>query len=279
MARLYVLSGSDVGRSFDVRDGDTIGRGQDCILVLKDRSISRRHAHLELREEGWSVVDDGSRNGLTIGAKRLQRAALPDGQEFLLGEVLLRFREEPAAAVAPPPAPPPPPEVAAREAPAAEVVFDADVDDVAPTRSRAPSPPAAPASEADEIVLEDAEEIVLGRGGPPGGAPSELGRTYVGRGVAPPAPVAAGAAEAGFARPSRAGLEEQRGRVLQYHRTSDSGSLFSFELAQLPAWQRYGLYLAGALLLVGAFWLALFGAAFLRDKLQGPAPVELEGEG
>ena len=45
-AQLFVLSGADVGRSLEARDGLTIGRSRECALVLRDPSISRRHAPL-----------------------------------------------------------------------------------------------------------------------------------------------------------------------------------------------------------------------------------------
>jgi hypothetical protein len=106
MPRLYVLSGPDVGRSFSVRPGDTLGRSPERILTLRHPSVSRVHAHLEERDGTWYVVDDGSHNGTWVGGERVQRAALPDAAEFALGEILLRFRlDEPPAA--PPPAPGP----------------------------------------------------------------------------------------------------------------------------------------------------------------------------
>ena len=66
---------------------------------------------------------------------------------------------------------------------------------------------------------------------------------------------------------------EQRGRVLQYHRVPDTGSVLSFELAQLPAWKRWGIYFLALALLAGVAWLAFFGAAFLKGRLAGDGPT------
>jgi pSer/pThr/pTyr-binding forkhead associated (FHA) protein len=99
MARLYVLSGADIGRTLDVERSATIGRDAACDLRLRDASISRRHARVELAGAGWEIVDEGSRNGVTIDGARVERRRLVDGQEFQLGEVLLRFRESVAPAV------------------------------------------------------------------------------------------------------------------------------------------------------------------------------------
>lgn len=92
MPKLYILSGPDIGRTFEVADGAKIGRGVDCAIHLRDVSVSREHARI-VREGGvWRVVDTGSRNGLSVGGNKVAIAILKDGEEFLVGEVLLRFR-------------------------------------------------------------------------------------------------------------------------------------------------------------------------------------------
>ncbi len=44
----------------------TIGRNRDCDLCLTDLSVSRRHAQLVRREDGWIVSDLGSHNGTRL---------------------------------------------------------------------------------------------------------------------------------------------------------------------------------------------------------------------
>jgi predicted component of type VI protein secretion system len=243
-AQLFVLSGADVGRSFDARDGATIGRSHECALVLRDPSISRRHAHLEERSGSWFVVDDGSRNGVATGAVRHKRLEIADGSEFLLGEVLLRFRSSAPA-------------VAAHSAPVAAPAQAPKSPAAMPSVARAAA--AAPTVSGD-LVLEEAHEI-------------ELASTV----VRPPA-AARGESSAARGELSAArggGLAEQRGRILQYHRAPEGGSAFSFELEQLPAWQRYALYALGLILLAAAAAAAFFGAAFIKERLsggEGPAP-------
>lgn len=95
MPKLYVLSGPDIGRTFEVADGAKIGRGVDCAIHLRDVSVSREHARISREENGWRVVDTGSRNGLSVDGSKVASAALKDGDEFQVGEVLLRFRGEP----------------------------------------------------------------------------------------------------------------------------------------------------------------------------------------
>jgi pSer/pThr/pTyr-binding forkhead associated (FHA) protein len=101
MPQLFVLSGPDIGRSFTVRHGDTLGRSPECIVTLKHASLSRNHAHVECEGERWFIVDDGSRNGVLVGKQRTARAELRDMDEFQLGELHLRFRSSAPAVEAP----------------------------------------------------------------------------------------------------------------------------------------------------------------------------------
>ncbi len=242
-AQIFVLSGADVGRSLEARDGLTIGRSHECALVLRDPSISRRHAHLEQRSGSWFVIDDGSRNGVATGAVRHKRLEIADGSEFLLGEVLLRFRASaPTAAVQPAPVATP----AQAPKPPATVSISARAAAAAPTVS-------------GELVFEEAHEI-------------ELASTVV------RSPAAAPAARGDSSAARGQGLAEQRGRILQYHRAPEGGSAFSFELEQLPTWQRYGLYALGLILLAAAAAAAFFGAAFIKERLSGGAQTGNETE-
>src|SRR5258707_13748521 len=144
MARLYVLSGPDLGRSFEVAPGATLGRATDCTAVMRDHSISRQHARLELHDGRWTLVDLGSRNGIIVGGAKTPRAELADGAEFHLGEVLLRFRS--GASEAPPGAARPP-------APALEdeIVLEGAWEAPAPPRAPAAAPFPRPASPAPEL--------------------------------------------------------------------------------------------------------------------------------
>jgi len=91
-ATLYILGGRSVGRSFEVEGRALLGRDPSCEIRLGDKSISRKHARLERDGLGWRIVDLDSRNGLHVAGERTPKTSLVDGQEFLLGEVPIRFR-------------------------------------------------------------------------------------------------------------------------------------------------------------------------------------------
>ena len=58
-------------------------------VCLADSSVSRRHAHIKLREEGYVVYDLKSLNGVVLNEARVSRAVLKDGDIIQLGEVFL----------------------------------------------------------------------------------------------------------------------------------------------------------------------------------------------
>jgi hypothetical protein len=67
----------------------SIGRDDDCDLVLDEATISRRHALLRRTPEGWALRDLGSTNGTRVNGWRVDSAALRPGDELTLG--LARF--------------------------------------------------------------------------------------------------------------------------------------------------------------------------------------------
>ncbi len=68
----------------------TIGRSDDCDIVLDDRQISRLHARVVWREDHYEIEDLGSKNGTHLnGRDVLTPQALHDGDEI---QVALRFK-------------------------------------------------------------------------------------------------------------------------------------------------------------------------------------------
>lgn len=81
-------------------DRTLLGRDPGADLVVNDPSVSRRHALIERRPEGWVVLDQRSANGTFINNQRVEQALLQAGQQLRLGAVTFEVRL-PGAGAAP----------------------------------------------------------------------------------------------------------------------------------------------------------------------------------
>ena len=64
-----------------------IGRSSPADVVIPDRSLSRRHAALEVVDGRVWVEDAGSTNGIYLDGKRVQRAVVEPWMDLLIGPV------------------------------------------------------------------------------------------------------------------------------------------------------------------------------------------------
>jgi len=70
-----------------------IGRGLSADVHIDDASVSRRHARIVERSGRAWILDDRSMNGTWVNGKRVDAAILSNGDEIVLGRVVLRFVE------------------------------------------------------------------------------------------------------------------------------------------------------------------------------------------
>lgn len=262
MAQLFVLSGPDVGRSFEIQHGDTVGRSPDCIITLKHASVSRSHARFVQDGGRWLVIDAGSRNGLVVDHRRVERAELSDMDEFQIGELLVRFRTN-APELAPAPAPtvaPAPPSTPPRpaESEADELVLEGGDEEPAPARTpvQPPRPGAPPPRKLDENLLPTQ---VSPRVPPP--APPTFQHSMLDTGFGRPGGVAGASVSRAKAGPGE--------RILQYHKVESGGGLGGVELAQLSGTTKLALFALATLLAAAIAWFAFRVAASTKERLTG----------
>jgi len=73
-------------------DGGVVGRSHECDVVLEDAGISRRHAEIRPRAEGWTVADLGSTNGVLLNGRPVRdEQPLHAGDKLELGSTEIVF--------------------------------------------------------------------------------------------------------------------------------------------------------------------------------------------
>lgn len=61
-------------------------------LILPSSTVSKHHGRIEHRNGVWVLEDTESRNGCFVNGRRMTSAELHDGDDLLVGDVLLRLR-------------------------------------------------------------------------------------------------------------------------------------------------------------------------------------------
>ena len=89
-AELRVVGGPDRGLRVALgTDSLRIGTAPDCELVVRDPTVSTRHAEIAVTRRGYLIRDLRSKNGVLIGRVPIDRAYLVDGLKIELGETVL----------------------------------------------------------------------------------------------------------------------------------------------------------------------------------------------
>jgi FHA domain-containing protein len=73
-------------------EGAVLGRSRECDVVLDDSGVSRRHAQLSPRGEGWVLEDLQSTNGVRVNGRELEGLRrLAPGDRIELGSTEMLF--------------------------------------------------------------------------------------------------------------------------------------------------------------------------------------------
>ena len=93
MLALVARCGEQVLRFPIPRGRVCLGSGPSSDLTVPFRGVSRRHAFVEPHDGGLSVVDAGSRNGLSFRSRLVRECLLAPGDVVRLGEAWLGLEE------------------------------------------------------------------------------------------------------------------------------------------------------------------------------------------
>ncbi len=114
---LRFMNGPREGERIELGDAKEVILGRDekdADIILKDDLVSRKHAKVRRDWSGTHVEDLGSRNGIKVNKKRVNRRQLKDGDELEVGATRFVYvdptepAEEPVQIAAELKAPPPP---------------------------------------------------------------------------------------------------------------------------------------------------------------------------
>ncbi|MBO8136582.1 MAG: DUF3662 domain-containing protein [Desulfotomaculum sp.] len=91
--RLQVKEGRDAGNEFILRDYRmVIGRRDTCDIVIKDPSVSRRHAVLDSHDKQYILTDLNSTNGTYVNGLKITKKVLEPGDVITLGTTKCVFK-------------------------------------------------------------------------------------------------------------------------------------------------------------------------------------------
>jgi Inner membrane component of T3SS, cytoplasmic domain len=92
---LVAMNGDQKGEDFRVREGqNTVGTSSDCEIVLRDDTLSGKHASIRYKDGKFSLTDLDSTNGtfLNDGKEPIAREELKDNDVIRVGELILKFK-------------------------------------------------------------------------------------------------------------------------------------------------------------------------------------------
>jgi serine phosphatase RsbU (regulator of sigma subunit) len=98
---LTVIAPSGERNRFEITSANVrIGRSSSCDLVLQDLNVSRLHAQLVRRAEGYYILDAGGKNGTYVNDRRIEDATpVAPGDRIRLGTTTLIFNGTPSVSV------------------------------------------------------------------------------------------------------------------------------------------------------------------------------------
>jgi len=93
MAKLYIMEGRDQSQSVDLKDTPIfIGRSPDNDIQIKDKTVSRKHLKILIRENRYYLEDLESKNGTYVNGEQIQPGGeieIDEGHPIVIGMCVL----------------------------------------------------------------------------------------------------------------------------------------------------------------------------------------------
>lgn len=98
MPRLIVIEGSVRDSQIELKEPSlTIGRDADRSIVISEKIVSRLHARLVRKADGYHLVDEGSRYGTQVNEKPVTDVLLKNNDVIKIGMTQFLFEDETGA--------------------------------------------------------------------------------------------------------------------------------------------------------------------------------------
>ena len=92
---VFLAGGGPVDKKAVTKSRFTLGRHQDCDIMITDTIASREHAVIRESKGKFILEDLKSRNGTLVNGKRISTVPLVDGDEIRIGDCRIMFVEKP----------------------------------------------------------------------------------------------------------------------------------------------------------------------------------------
>lgn len=93
--RLVLMEGKKVKEEYQLDENElTIGRAEENKIILKNETVSRKHAIVKKENNQYKIADLGSSNGTFVNNKKIKEKVLSKGDEIKIGKFVLKFLAE-----------------------------------------------------------------------------------------------------------------------------------------------------------------------------------------
>src|SRR3954469_12191396 len=94
MAKLYLKDDQAVMKEFALSEAaTTIGRLPDNTVQIESLAVSGHHCRIVWNNDHYVIEDNNSLNGTYVNNQRVNKAALKDDDQILIGKQILHFSD------------------------------------------------------------------------------------------------------------------------------------------------------------------------------------------
>ena len=94
MAQLIIVEGENRGRTFELGNKETLGRGSENSIVLADRRISPRHAEISRKKFGYEIKNLDHSKALQVNGEVFKATRLQHGDWITIANTTFVFSED-----------------------------------------------------------------------------------------------------------------------------------------------------------------------------------------